>query len=351
MRLVAFDYFRVFAILMIVSGHVYKNIKFEDNWEYFLINLMAGGSALFVFISGFFFFKVFYKRFNFKRFINKKVQNVLLPYLILVTLAIIYTFFFDPTPYNGIEFLNFDSITTLSDKLRLALTYYLTGRVMQAYWYIPFIMVIFLASPIFLKYIKLSARFQIFIYLISALIALFAHRSYAAVSTFHMVIYFTNFYLLGILCAKYYENLIVILASYKLLFLGLVLGFAAYQAWGLEHFGNFTKVDMFQYRGVDVMLLQKTALCFLFLSCAAYLETKKWSGIAILAESSFALYFLHPWAILFLVPLTYQFFEHSHGVQWLVFSLLFIAVLILSYSVAIVVKGRAKTHSRSIIGW
>jgi len=54
MRLVSFDYFRGVAILFIVAGHSYGPWGINTLPEKILSNLITGGTALFVFISGFF---------------------------------------------------------------------------------------------------------------------------------------------------------------------------------------------------------------------------------------------------------------------------------------------------------
>lgn len=53
-RLVYFDYFRALAILLIILGHCYNSWPRSHIWEATLVNLISGGTALFVFISGFF---------------------------------------------------------------------------------------------------------------------------------------------------------------------------------------------------------------------------------------------------------------------------------------------------------
>lgn len=282
---------------------------------------------------------------------RNKITNVLFPYLILISLAIIYTCFLDKSPYNGSHLLGFTSINTLADKIKLILAYYVTGRAMVAYWYIPFIMIIFCGSGIFIKYIELNLPKKLIIYLISLLVAIFVHRSFGEVSSLHMVLYFTNFYLLGILCAQYYDKLIIILAPYKLLFLGLIIGLAGYQAFGLNLSGNYEKSNIFVYAGVDLMVFQKVAICFLFLACAAFLETKKWKGLAVLAESSFAIYFLHPWAILLLGPRVRKLGIDNDFMVWAVYSLFFLGVVAMSYYVAAFIKSRLGPLSRRVIGW
>jgi peptidoglycan/LPS O-acetylase OafA/YrhL len=59
MFLNSFNYFRAIAILLIVAGHSYEiagiNIYNLNFFEKLAVNLISGGTTLFVFISGFLF--------------------------------------------------------------------------------------------------------------------------------------------------------------------------------------------------------------------------------------------------------------------------------------------------------
>ena len=151
MRLNYFDNFRAAAILFIVAGHSYSLWYIDSLPEKLMANIITGGTSLFVFISGFFFHHTFYKKFEYREFIKKKIKNVLAPYLILSTLAffiIIITLekgFFQIDGYSS-DFLEYFSLYS---------KYLYSGRVLTAYWYIPFIMFTFALSPIFLKFIEL----------------------------------------------------------------------------------------------------------------------------------------------------------------------------------------------------
>ena len=95
MFLKSFEYFRGISILFIVAGHCFQLGNWEINnvFEKFIANIIAGGSSLFVFISGFLFHYVFFKKYKYVRFIFKKIRNVLIPYLVLSVLPIVYFVF------------------------------------------------------------------------------------------------------------------------------------------------------------------------------------------------------------------------------------------------------------------
>ena len=88
MRFASFDCFRGIAILFIVTGHSFGPWYIDHFGEKVLANLIAGGTTLFVFISGFFFHHIFYESFNLKEFLVKKAKNVFIPYLILTLIGV-----------------------------------------------------------------------------------------------------------------------------------------------------------------------------------------------------------------------------------------------------------------------
>lgn len=85
MEVNSFNHFRAIAILFIIAGHSFGAVGmvFDHLYELSIRNFIAGGTSLFVFISGFLFHHVFYPKFQYKKFLIQKCYNVLLPYLIL----------------------------------------------------------------------------------------------------------------------------------------------------------------------------------------------------------------------------------------------------------------------------
>ena len=151
------NYFRGFAILLIVMGHLfeitkvfdYNNPQLNSLFTKICFPLITGGTALFVFISGFLFHHIFYTRgFNLKEFLKNKVKNVLCPYLFSITPIIVYRLFFNHKNLNFYE----NKIKFLKT---LALNFY-SGTLLLSTWYIPFAFLLFLVSPIFIKFIKIK---------------------------------------------------------------------------------------------------------------------------------------------------------------------------------------------------
>lgn len=139
--------FRGFAIFIIVWQHILMLIKFYGgvNWETHwqsIENLRSaffdGGTSYFVFISGFF-YALFYKRgFDYKVFIKNKLLKVFCPYFIISSIFVLYR--------ATLVYYNIDD------------NFIFYSYLYWSFWYVPFIMVMFAISPIFINFIELNKR-------------------------------------------------------------------------------------------------------------------------------------------------------------------------------------------------
>lgn len=134
--------FRALAILLILAGHtmqigakgsIINSISFE---------VFAGGTALFIFISGFL-FQHLSSNFEYKKYLSKKWTNVILPYIFTAIPGVILCFCLPSLYGNPFEGLNPFA------QIGVFLT---TGRVHNVpTWFIPMIVIFFLFSYIFLE--------------------------------------------------------------------------------------------------------------------------------------------------------------------------------------------------------
>lgn len=352
MRIVAFDYFRGIAILFIVAGHSYGPWDIDSFAEKVLANLITGGSALFVFISGFFFHYIYYEKYNLKEFLIKKTRYVFLPYFFISGLGIVY-YLYSSEPFPYANYLGLENTNSWPDYVELAAVYLWTGRIVTAYWYVPFILIVFLLSPVFVQYIKLCARYRAYIFLVFLVISLFVHRPTHNISPMHSVIYFMSIYMLGIICSIHRDSVIEVITGKSILLAVTVLFLSSLQVFlslGFEGYGNFHKETIFSYGGVDIMAIQKIAMCFFFLSVLYKFENHHIPGLKLLASSSFAIYFLHPWVIMVF---------SAEGVPALdgvipglgVFMITMLVTILCSLCIAYGVKLLLKKHSRYVVGW
>tara|TARA_R110000744_G_scaffold375905_1_gene489748 strand:+ start:3786 stop:4874 length:1089 start_codon:yes stop_codon:yes gene_type:complete len=319
MYLKSINNFRGIAIILIVAVHLYIfGFSSEDKISSLIRNTISSGTLLFVFVSGYMFHYIYYKKYNFKSFIIKKIKYVVFPYLFISSIAIIYFIvtsygYFKPISELNIE--EFERVYTQKiflpsdNKFITILKYYLTGQISVVYWYIPFAILLFLCSPFHLYFVRKNTKIQIIIILISFIISAFVHRSVFNLNPLHSLIYYTPIYLLGIFVSinskhilKYLNNKLLILI------LGTIIFSCLQVINGSE--GAYTK-DIFEYNGIDLQIIQKTfMILFLYIFLERYVINSK--IIDKISETSFAIYFLHPW-IIYSLKKIYNFIGINYG--------------------------------------
>lgn len=355
MRLNQFDYFRAVAIIIIVAGHVCMSEMLPNSSlpEKMFVSLMTGGTALFVFISGFFFHHVFYQKFDYAKFMTKKFKNVFIPYALITS-----GFFFCYLLLQNLTGVNLQSTgvntTQTTNGFDICYSYLTTliyGKISGPYWYIPFIMVVFALSPIFLSYIKLSATIRFAINAALLVISMFLFRAADNTFIFHNTLYFMPIYCLGINYSIHKSDIDSLIRNKTFLLLSCVLALTYYQVEVLGETGYFLKSDWFSYQGVDIFIMQKILLCFLLLSFFQKIEEREISILKVIASASFAIFFIHPFVI--------RMFEKTQLIETLsyqppylaLFLLLITTITAFSVGIAMATKAIFKSKSKYIIGW
>lgn len=353
MYLNSINYFRGIAILFIVAGHSVPPFawQFESFYEKLFINLVYGGSVLFVFISGFLFHHVFYHNFDYGTFMSKKVKNVLTPYLILSSAPIIYFVFYKGAGtgrYYDYIFLEKEGI--YYECIRPLIMYLWSGYQMTAYWYIPFIMLIFILSPLFILYIQMRPIIRICLFTFMFAVSVIVHRPIGNLNPLQSVLYFAPVYAFGILCSIHREIIYEHLKGKEVFLLMIIILVASLQILLFNHYGNFHK-SMFVIGFPDMMIFQKLIMCIFFMVYLKRFENMNFPILKSLASMSFAIYFLHPF-VLYIVFLLFESFTKIKllpiAILWL---MIFFAVLLVCILSAKVVKAVFRSYSRQFIGW
>ncbi|MBT9313468.1 acyltransferase family protein [Leptothoe kymatousa] len=338
------NYFRGIAIILIVLGHSFDlaHWQISSGLEQFVYSLSLNGTVYFIFISGFLYYQVFYHRFNYKKFLTKKIQYVLAPYVLSSLIPILYAIFFN------------DGGPTLPDALKdqplMAIAWYLlTGNVILAYWYIPMAMLLFAISPLVNVVIQSGQLMPCIVGLMP--ISLIVHRPIENLNAVHSLIYFLPVYLIGIWSSIHYKRVYGYLKdNKKRAFLAvLAIGLGLIQVYVLKHPGNFHK-EFFALTVIDVNLLQKIALCFLFLSILEMYEDEEIPSVAKVAETSFAIYFIHPMVLNGAFTLVSKWNWQYEG-NFLVWLMVGWATVLVSMAIAYGFKALLRKKSRYLIGW
>ena len=351
MRLNSFDYFRAIAILIIVTGHSYSPWVIDTFPEKIVGNLITGGTSLFVFISGFFFHYVFYPKFNYIKFIKKKTRNVFLPYLVLSSLAFLFIIVIRDKPYPQL----IREITGITDYLILYFQYFWTGCALTAYWYIPFIMIVFLMSPIFIRFIKLSRWKQISIFIVFLIVSMIIKRPTNNFGTFpygtlHSVVYFMPIYLLGMIYSLNQKSISNYIKNKSFIFALLTVLLAIIQAL-LDRNDTFTFIGInIFYSSIYIVMLQKISMIFFFMALLQKIDRKEIPILKYIASISFAIYFIHPWVLYCDGPFRkIEFISQLPGI--IIVPVKTAIVLVICLVIIKFCKKILHNNSRYIIGW
>ncbi len=343
-RLIYFDYFRAFAIFFIVFGHCYNAWQRDTAWESTVVNLVSGNTALFVFISGFFFHHVYFPKYDYWRFIKNKTINVFMPYLLLSLLfmAIYYLRTGEVFMASVIQEFFGPQLSQASQVLMNLLT----GRTLWAYWYVPFVMLVFLLSPVFIRFIGWNTVTQTSVTIVLFMFAVVVHRPAMEINPFHSLVYYLPYYLLGILYSLHRQRINGYLAGRVIGLLLLTMAVALVMYW-LGQTDNMGKRGILQWNGIDLMVIQKLSLIPFMLAFTLWLQRYELPALKVIANMSFAFYFLHQWVLYWMRDTGLLDFEHG----FLGVIKIFVFVLICCYFLSLAVKQLFDKKSRYLIGW
>lgn len=352
------EYFRALAILLIVCGHVFvlawTHFADEDPTTHVtLLNviptLINSGTAYFVFISGFLYRQVFHGRMAFGEFMRRKALYIGLPYLCMAT----------PVALAEIAAGSF-AVTVVKDGAAYPHSAFVdlvvlmaTGRMVNAYWYMPFIFLVFLASPLFDRFLKLRPSLRFAIVGFAFLLAMWVHRPIDNLNPLHSFLYFANIYMFGMLFCEHRDKIMPVVARPPVvLLLGLlILVIAAVQALVLNDTSNIERAagDGWLPLGFDLMLIQKYIGFFLFCGLFALWGAPAHVPLSFIARNSFGLYFVHAIVIAVLMRLPETLSPHV-GEPMADLAIYYVVVLAISFAIILAVKRIAGKYSRYIIG-
>jgi len=215
--------FRGLAILLIIIGHTMQFGAPDSLAHIINCEIICGGTALFIFISGFLFQHLAYK-FEYKNYMQKKWTNVIMPYFVTAIPGILFCIYC-PAAYKN----PFDGLS-LPLQIPMLLT---IGRVHNVpTWFIPMIVIFFIFSAMFLLLEKKKVLYKLLPLLF--LLTIFLPRGTAEYETTlgldyiakYMVyvkyilcnfVHFLSLYVFGMFCSankniieKFYDKRIII---------------------------------------------------------------------------------------------------------------------------------------------
>lgn len=305
----------------------------------FACSVIDGSSSMFVFISGFLFYQVFYVRgFEYRRFMISKFKKVFLP------------FFIATTAFAAWRLLRGHGSITDANFMYFGCYWYWSN------WYIWFIMIMFAIAPLHIMFVESTERQKIVVMVISIIFAMGFGRH--NLNAFLSVLFWNSIYLFGIYCAIHLEDL------KKLDFNGRACLFAVtllYMAWMASDPGKSWIVDsppreVTYFQKISWILpgklLQDVCLLYIF----AWFKDHGWKFLRkfmdVLATYAFSIYFLHNFIILHLERRPHKSFFSSMNFYEIQLSAFVIAIIacILCIMVAWPIKKLTGKYSRMIIG-
>ncbi|MFM7186212.1 MAG: acyltransferase family protein [Armatimonadota bacterium] len=277
--------FRAIAIVCVVAGHSISSTGWiiDSTAEKFIANIILGGTNLFVFISGYLFHHVFKNRYTFIGFMQQKAQRVLLPYLFLSVLPILMA-------------VKNDHPAGLLGAVTAYLGHLTKGDIWICYWYVPFVIAMFALSPIHRWFATLSATVQVTAVGTMLAIASVTQRPINNIGIPQLLVYFTPVYLAGVTAAVHRQQLMAFLSRHHVsLFIGAI-GLAGAQALFATNTGSYHR-DFGTIGNIDLQLIQKILLCGWLLYALQWFDRRESKAIGLIAASSFAVFFLHPYVL------------------------------------------------------
>lgn len=334
-------YFRAFAISCICIGHTSGGeLSSITCYKFFLSD-----SIYFLFISGYLCQFLFDKKPESAiSYYKKKIYNVICPYLFL-SLLIIAAINYIPAvvpPDLLRDVKSFSSIMTVL----------LKGQAVGCYWYIPFVTILFIFTPLLCR--MKDTLFLQCLFAAAFISAIFPVRGdwFNLKTSICFYTYFTFSYLFGIAFARYRTVLQPFFK--KVCISALILGVA------LIYFINNNEFPLVMNHMNFLQAIQKYFFTIVVLTLLEYIKNKRYPLLGALADYSFTIFFLHMIFVMDCVKfrqvivgysavLTDAFSEKSWG-MYLIFVIYGIGYLLLMLLASFLLKKCIGKYSRYFIG-
>lgn len=335
---------RGIAILFIVGGHARLTLDWSDNmWlGNMLADLLANGTVLFVFISGYL-FQALSPRFEYSRFLKAKIRNVVTPYLIVSIPALVHAILvWDPVAkYPQLAGLNtVEQVGWFIVKGGAHVNYPL--------WFIPMISLFFLISPIFMFVIRNPRTYVAIVPLL--IISLLLHRApYPHLDTLRLMVYFLAPYLIGMLTSQFRDDFDRVVGERPfLLIAAYIVLLASQNVLAIRHGVHSSESWFSTENGIfDWSMTTKLCLCFVLISVGKRYSDVLYSKFKFVGSASFGIYFLHAYFLTVyavLAPAAWT------GGNFAVFVILFAVVMLACVGSCWIAQRMFGKYSRQLLG-
>jgi len=200
--------FRAIATLFVVFNHSVPALDWtgDDQLSRLIKIVFTNGAVLFTFIAGFLFQHLVYK-FDYRTYLIARFKLVVTPYLILSLPAVLtWTFLYQKTSLGiPADFYSWSSAMRI-------LYLYVTGLHLAPVWFIPMIVLFYLAAPVFHWFDRCPRAYWILPALM--LLSYIVPRHWNPVIAF---VHFLSIYVFGMFCSRYKQQVLPLTFKYLIL--------------------------------------------------------------------------------------------------------------------------------------
>ncbi len=337
--------FRGFAIILIVGVHCRTSIDWpKDSVSHDLLFYgLDFSTILFVFISGFLFQYVHKEKLNYGKYLFKKLQFVVIPYILVSIPALLDKLLIETDASWMTDF--YKGLNTVWQVIYMLCT----GKHSGPFYFIPMICLIFIMGPLFYRIQKLKS-FN-FLVVVIVMLGMFSYNYGYYATLGESLIYFIPVYVFGIWAGKNHASistltnfiLLVLICIYFLIFyLEMIQLIDVFRLKSFDAPQYFTPV--FNWGKLKVMLL-----AIILLNIFHRLKRHNFPTLTTLGNYSFGVYFIH---IYFINAISYFLtrFNISLEQNLLIFVCYLALVVGASMACVFVVKKLFPKRSRLLVG-
>jgi surface polysaccharide O-acyltransferase-like enzyme len=280
--------FRGAAILLVAAAHCVALFDWEgQRWaENLLRSVSQASTILFVFVAGFL-FQYLSGRFEYRRYLKSKLQNVISPYFfcsipILVTQMVLERGTFDPA--RGFDF------PTLAHNIAWN---YLTGYHLLPYWFVPMISVCYLLAPLLVWMDRAQYPYWLLPGLL--LVTVLVHRPVNFTHVWHSCAYFIPIYIFGMWSSRNKDRIMPWIqeALWPLTLVAVAL--TLFEVFVLGRGGAIHSHRLFSPENgvVGTNAIQKIFMCWVVMGWLDRFDEVIGDRFDLLARLSFGVFFVH----------------------------------------------------------
>lgn len=323
-------YFRGVAIIFVIAGHLLLQWPAGSKTHLFLQVFWENGTVLFIFIAGYL-FQHLSKKFEYKSYLIKKLQNVIIPYLIISIPIIIYRVVKNDIPGYTLQ-LHADFYSWSA--LQKIIYFLLHGAHLQQLWFVPMIALFYVSAPLLIyidRHPKLYYSLFVFVF-----ISFMVEREPLS-DILKMFVHFFSVYVFGMFMSHYKNRYLEFAKKNWLLITFLTIGCF------VLNLIFFTYNDPLNY-------IHKMLFCCFFIYWLWKLDAYIPRQLAYLADISFGIFFIHYYFILVYRGLYQKIAVHPLEGSILNWLIVFAFTLGCSVAVLKLVKKLFPKNSRYIVG-